>query len=75
VATVTRRTFDPIQHYATTVEVAALRRRWATAERDLADLIRRRMDMGLRAQDAADMLGWSRASLYRWLKANEATSD
>jgi len=71
----TRRSFDPIQHYATAVEVAALRRRWATAEKDLADLIRRRMKMGLRAQDAAEMLGWSRASLYRWLKANEATSD
>jgi len=71
----TRRSFDPIQHYATTIEVAALRRRWATAERDLADLIRRRMNMGLRAQDAADMMGWSRASLYRWLKLNETDTD
>jgi len=63
----TRRSFDPIQTFGARIEIETLHRRWQTAEHDLALLVSRRIDAGMRAQDAADMLGWSRATLFRWL--------
>jgi len=67
-----RRSFDAIATYGARIEIETLRRRWQNAEEELIDLVRRRLEMGLRAEDAAEMLHVSRATLYRWLKTHES---
>ena len=60
---------DPIKEHAALTEVALDIGLWREAEAAAAHRIRALIAEGVRAGVIADHMGWSRATLYRWLAA------
>jgi Homeodomain-like domain len=58
---------DPITEYAALVEVTDALNHWSAAEDHARQLVKARIADGVHAATIAEHLGWSRATLYRWL--------
>lgn len=60
---------DPIAEHAALTEIAYEVGLWWKAEAEARRKVRKAIDNGVRARVIAEQLGWSRATLYRWLNA------
>lgn len=64
---------QPIKEYAGLMSVAQVVALWQKYEAETARVIRREIAGGVRAEEIAKHLGWSRSTLYRWLAQHPPT--